>query len=404
MSTNTILATTPLVSTNYLLRATGTTIGNSLIFDNGTNVGIGNTNTSYTLDVSGTVRGTTSAYFATASGSVGIGTTSTGFNVAGLPLVVGSGSGNTGMTIFSGNASSGSIHFADTVTTGDGSFAGFINYSHTTNSMQFGTTGATPLERMRITSGGNVCIGMTTAPYGIVSIKSNNTSAYYGLNVFANGNANFTYVNHDNSVGIIGTEFGVGGSHTPLTFQSGGSERMRITSGGNVLVGTTDDTGNYKFKTSGVIAAMGSNSSLLFQNRSSTNTYEWYATGGIIYVYAGSNILQINGTTGVYTPLSDINKKKDFEISEIGLDAIMGLKPTLYRMKSDDTEGNKELGFIAQEVKDFIPQAYVESGEGKDIFIGLNYNAIVAALVNGMQEQQALITSLQEQINELKNK
>jgi hypothetical protein len=56
MSTNTILATTPLVSTNYLLRATGTTIGNSLIFDNGTNVGIGNTNTSYTLDVSGTGR------------------------------------------------------------------------------------------------------------------------------------------------------------------------------------------------------------------------------------------------------------------------------------------------------------------------------------------------------------
>jgi len=56
MSTNSILATTPLVTTNYLLRATGTTIGNSLIWDNGTNVGIGNTNTSYTLDVSGTGR------------------------------------------------------------------------------------------------------------------------------------------------------------------------------------------------------------------------------------------------------------------------------------------------------------------------------------------------------------
>ena len=56
MSLNTILATTPLTSTNYVLKATGTTIGNSIIFDNGTNVGIGNTNTSYTLDVSGTGR------------------------------------------------------------------------------------------------------------------------------------------------------------------------------------------------------------------------------------------------------------------------------------------------------------------------------------------------------------
>jgi len=56
MSLNTILATTPLTSTNYVLKATGTTIGNSLIWDNGTNVGIGNTNTSYTLDVTGTGR------------------------------------------------------------------------------------------------------------------------------------------------------------------------------------------------------------------------------------------------------------------------------------------------------------------------------------------------------------
>jgi hypothetical protein len=56
MSTNTILASAPLTTTNFILKATGTTIGNSLIFDNGTNVGIGNTNTSYTLDVSGTGR------------------------------------------------------------------------------------------------------------------------------------------------------------------------------------------------------------------------------------------------------------------------------------------------------------------------------------------------------------
>ena len=75
----------------------------------------------------------------------------------------------------------------------------------------------------------------------------------------------------------------------------------------------------------------------------------------------------------------------------------MGLKPTLYRMKSDESEGNKELGFIAQEVKEFIPQAYVENGEDAAKFIGLNYNAIVAALVKGMQELKA-------ELDELKSK
>jgi hypothetical protein len=73
MSLNTILATAPLATTGFHIKATGTTLGNSLIWDNGTNVGSGNQGTTYTLDVSGSLRSTTSAYFATTSGSVGIG-------------------------------------------------------------------------------------------------------------------------------------------------------------------------------------------------------------------------------------------------------------------------------------------------------------------------------------------
>jgi hypothetical protein len=103
-------------------------------------------------------------FYISPTGNVGIGTSSTGFNAAGLPLVVGSGSGNTGMTIFSGASSSGSIHFADAETTGAGSYAGFINYDHSANSMQFGTTGATPTEAMRITSGGTLLVGATSIP------------------------------------------------------------------------------------------------------------------------------------------------------------------------------------------------------------------------------------------------
>ena len=98
---------------------------------------------------------------------------------------------------------------------------------------------------------------------------------------------------------------------------------------------------------------------------------------------AGSNLVStINGTTGVYVAVSDINKKKDFEQSTIGLDAILGLKPTLYRMKNDNSNSEKQLGFIAQEVKDYIKQAYVE----KDDFIGLNYNSIIPVLVKAIQE------------------
>ena len=71
MSLNTILATAPLTSTGFHLKANGTTLGQSLIWDNGTNVGIGNTNTSYTLDVSGTGRFTSTLTLGTmTAGSV----------------------------------------------------------------------------------------------------------------------------------------------------------------------------------------------------------------------------------------------------------------------------------------------------------------------------------------------
>ena len=124
------------------------------------------------------------------------------------------------------------------------------------------------------------------------------------------------------------------------------------------------------------------------------------------WAYRGSwnKIGTLNASTGVYTALSDINKKKDFEESTIGLSAIIGLKPTLYRMKDDESEGKKELGFIAQEVKEFIPQAYVENGDDDYQFVGLNYNAIVTTLTKAIQEQQTIIETLTARLDVLEKK
>ena len=51
------------LNNNYVVKQSVSGLANSLIFDNGTNVGIGNTNTLYKLDVSGTFRATGDAYF-----------------------------------------------------------------------------------------------------------------------------------------------------------------------------------------------------------------------------------------------------------------------------------------------------------------------------------------------------
>jgi hypothetical protein len=132
---------------------------------------------------------------------------------------------------------------------------------------------------------------------------------------------------------------------------------------------------------------------LAFGNGSTIGSFAFVTDAG-----GGSTVATINGTTGAYTATSDINKKKDFEESTIGLNEILCLKPTLYRMKDEDNTSEKHLGFIAQEVKDFIPQAYIES----DDFIGLNFNPIVATLTKAIQEQQSQIQELKAEIEILK--
>lgn len=74
-------------------------------------------------------------------------------------LVVGSGSGSEGITIYTGTTDTGGIAFADGTTTTD-TYRGYINYAHSTDHMAFWTAAT---ERMRITSTGQVNL---TRPVG----------------------------------------------------------------------------------------------------------------------------------------------------------------------------------------------------------------------------------------------
>ena len=92
------------------------------------------------------------------AGLVGIGTDNPGnLNGNGDDLVVGNGAGNRGITIFTGANNTGNIYFADG-TTGSAPLRGGITYAHDDNSLKFLTNA---LERLRITSAGNVGINST---------------------------------------------------------------------------------------------------------------------------------------------------------------------------------------------------------------------------------------------------
>ena len=262
--------------------------------------------------------------------------------------------------------------------------------------------------------GVNSRVGIGTGSPSYKLHVSNNTNGF--ITRFTGGTSS------DVNIGIFGSTAGAFGSigtesNHPFNIFTNGTDRMTITSGGDVQFGT--GTGNLIYNPSATAPALqlsGSTSSstigasAYITLKDATNSRFWAiqanASQDLSLWHKNTswvNVGNFSNSTGIYTPVSNINKKKDFEASTIGLNEVLQLKPTLYRMKADDESEPKQLGFLAQEVEPFIPQAYVES-KGEDKFIGLNYNAIVAALVKAVQEQNQTIQSLQEQNQDLKSR
>ncbi len=330
---------------------------NGIWQDASNNIGIGGSPSgSYKFEVTGTSNFTGALRTAST-----INMTGTGAQL--LQTTANSVAGDNVMVLYNSNANSYGL---------------YIGAGSGTNHALYITDSTRTANLFKVQGNGNVGIG-TGSP---VSLGANYTTLEIkGQSGLYGGAIQLTSADGTNKgrVYTANDTFWIGTSNSlPLGFITADTERMRINSNGLVQV---QQAGNGH--TTGGFSLINTISSVWnFVNGGDNNLY---------FGYNGSSKANISPTTGNYTALSDINKKKDFEESTIGLSAILNLKPTLYRMKEDDETSDKHLGFIAQEVKEFIPQAYVESGE----FIGLNDRPIVAALVKAIQELNTKVSALE---------
>jgi len=108
-------------------------------------------------------------------------------------------------------------------------------------------------------------------------------------------------------------------------------------------------------------------------------------------------------TSGVYTTLSDRKLKTNIEKFESGtLSKVMSLNPVRYNFKSD-LNGQKCIGFIAQEVQEIFPHLAHEINSDGEKILGLSYGEFSVIAIKAIQEQQLKIESLEDEISSLKD-
>ena len=77
----------------------------------------------------------------------------------------------------------------------------------------------------------------------------------------------------------------------------------------------------------------------------------------------------------------------------------MKLRPISYKRVGTDTD-RLEVGFIAQEVRDVIPEIVHEQQDDQKT-LTMSYDKMVAPLVKAIQEQQDMINKLMSRVEEL---
>jgi hypothetical protein len=157
-----------------------------------------------------------------------------------------------------------------------------------------------------------------------------------------------------------------------IMFQAGGSERMRITNGGEVLINMTTTTTSG----SGTMLSQGSAFANVRLFGTGSHTFaQFFLSGTQIGSITGS------GSTTSYNTSSDYRLKQDLKDFN-GLDLVSKLKAYDYEWKSDKT---RSYGVIAHELQSVINYAVTGVKDGKEMQ-GVDYSKIVPVLIKAIQE------------------
>lgn len=404
----------------YIQKATGiNTLGNSLIYDNGTNIGVGTTATLTKLTINGNlslfttnqirlynsaknnwteiaspllggdsevdfrILTKTGTFYINSSGNVGVATTNPDNGKLTILKATSRATESSYGIAIQSNASN--IYTELLLGADDSVDCGIIQTAAKNTSF---TTKKLALQPQ----GGNVGIG-TTSPLnklhvdnGGIRLSDTTNSNFRGITFGANAtdSTEYAYIKYNPSSGEMRYWANPSGFGGFTSFYSNNAESMRITSGGDVCIGTTSSTaGGVTMKThiSGTsfglgisVDGSGSQQNIRFVNGTT-------AVGSVV----------TTSSTTTYNTISDYRLKQDLK-PIIGLDLISKIKVYDYEWKVDQT---RAYGVLAHELQEIIPQA-VNGKKDAEEMQSVDYSKLVPILVQAIKE-------LKQEIQILKN-
>jgi hypothetical protein len=265
------------------------------------------------------------------------------------------------------------------------------------------STGGT--ERVRVDASGNVGIG-TSSPTTTLDVGGLVRSFVSGGStrfVSTDGTVEARFGTFTTPIAYVGTQ-----SNHPFAFYTNGSERARIDSSGNLLVGTTsNDPRNFA---SGSGAKFGANGSLELAGGADNNFINITAASGNMLSFRrqGGTVgnISTNGSSTTYATSSDYRLKHDIQPMTGALAKVAQLKPVTYKWNADDSQSQ---GFIAHELQEVVPECVVGEkdavdAEGNPQYQGIDTSFLSATLTAALQELHQIVQAQAAEIAELKAK
>ncbi len=283
-----------------------------------------------------------------------------------------------------------------------GGFARF--YLDTTGKVRIGgDAGSTTAFAMQIDASKNINytngLGYWDATNGRLGIGTTTPSDLIHLKGAANGN---------NQILVESTSNGSAAqANTRVKNDVGDLTQLGIYGSGNTGYGSIAARTSYVYSsaTGGLVLMVDANAGISFNTGTGAP-----AAQRMVISSAGAVRMNTYGAgaatfdaSGNITSVSDERVKNIQGYFRTGLNAIMNLKPIEFKyngLSGNETNGTY-VGFSAQNVKANIPYS---TGQNADGYLTLQDRAVMAAMVNAIQEQQKEIEDLRQEIKHLKRK